>query len=127
MVLQKFLIDRLATPKSLLNAMPELDAGLAQLPAEINLLTVELRGEVNEADIQIFDHAPVLVDFIEDLFQVLRDRLAPILLVPQPGMVHQHASQHRDSVDKTLPFGLGLLVFGFERDSIPYCGLYFGQ
>ena len=65
MVLDKLLIDRFTAAKTLVNAVPELNAGLAQLPAKINLLTVELRGEVDETDIQILHDASVLVDFLE--------------------------------------------------------------
>src|SRR5260370_4852981 len=91
MVLENLLIDGLAATKSLLNAVPESDAGLAQLPAKINLLAVELSGEVDETDIQILHEASVLVDFFERLFQAECERLSAVLLLPQVGMVYPHA------------------------------------
>ena len=119
MVFQKFLIDGLAAAKALVNAVPESDARLAQLPAQVNFLAVELSGEVDQADIQVLYYASILVDFLEQFFQVKRNVLAPLPSLPHFGMIHQHASEHRDAMGKVLPLGLSLLVFGFERDRVP--------
>jgi len=119
MLLQKFLIDGLAAAKALVHAVPESDARLAELPAQINFFAVELSGEVDQADVQVLYYASILVDFLEQFLQVKRNVLALLPLLPHFGMIHQHASEHRDAVRKVLPVGLSLLVFGFERDRVP--------
>jgi len=124
MVLDKLLIDRFAATKTLVNAVPELNAGLAQLPAKIDLLAVELSGEVDETDIQILHDASVLVDFFKRLLQLVCERLAPLFLFPHLGKIHQHASEHGDAVREVLPVVFGLLIFGFERDRIPNRGFH---
>ena len=124
MLLQKFLIDGLAATKAFVHAVPEPDAGLAELPAETNFLAMELRGEVDQADVQVLYYASIIVDFLEQFLQVKRDILAPVPLLPHFGMIHQHASEHRDAVGKVLPPFLSLLVFGFERDRVTNCGLH---
>jgi hypothetical protein len=60
MMLEKLLIDRLTAAKALVNAMPESNALVAQLPAKINFFAVELSGEVDQADVQILDYASEL-------------------------------------------------------------------
>jgi len=127
MVLQKFLIDGLTAAKTLVNAVPEPDAGLAELPAQINFLAMELSGEVYQADVQVLYYASIVMDFLEQFLQVKRNVLAPLPLVSHFGMIHQHASEHRDAVGKVLPLFLSLLVFGFERDRVPNRRLHLGK
>jgi hypothetical protein len=62
MVFEKLLVNRLAAPESLVDAVPELDAALAQLPAEVNFFAVEQRWKIDEPDIEILDHATKLVN-----------------------------------------------------------------
>lgn len=114
MMFQKFLIDGLAAAKALVYAVPESDARLAEFPAQINFFAVELSGEVDQADVQVLYYASIVVDFLEQFLQVQRNVFAPLPLLPHFGMIHQHASEHRDAVGKVLPVGLCLLVFGFE-------------
>jgi hypothetical protein len=127
MVLEKLLIDGLTSPKSFLDAVPELDAGLAQFPAKINLFAVELSGEINEADIQILHQASIPVYFFECRLEGARERLAPALLLAHSSMIHQHASQHRDAMREALPVSLGLLILGFDRYRVPDRRLNFGK
>ena len=124
MVFEKLLIDRLAPSKSLVDTMPEPDAGLPELPAKINLFTVELGGEIDEADVQILDHASVLLDLFEYLLQSGSDQLAVGLLLAQLRMIHQHTTQEGYALSEALPLGLGLLIFGFEGDGVANGGLH---
>ena len=53
MILQEFLIDRLASPEALFGAVPEADLVLAQLPAQAHVAILIARHEVEQADIQV--------------------------------------------------------------------------
>ena len=74
MLLQKFLIDGLAAAKALVHAVPESDARLAELPAQINFFAVELSGEVDQADVQVLYYASILVDFLEQFLHATFSR-----------------------------------------------------
>ena len=69
MLFEKPRINRLAAPESLRYAMPELDAGFTQLPAQVNLLALVQRRKIDQPDIQIFYHATELENFSDGLFQ----------------------------------------------------------
>ena len=126
-MLEKLLIDRLTAAKALVNAMPESNALLAQLPAKINFFAVKLSGEVDQADIQILNYASKLLDSLEHFSEAKRDRIALVFLSAHFGMIHQHASEHRYAAREVLLLGFCLLVFGFERDRVPDRGLHLRQ
>ena len=71
MVIEKLLIDRLTAPKTFLNAVPKVNAGLAELPAQVDFLPVEERGEVDQTDVEIFHQTSVFVNFFDDLLKLL--------------------------------------------------------
>lgn len=50
-------IDRFAPRETFILRVIETDAILAQLPAEINVLVVDARWEIEEPDIEVFHHA----------------------------------------------------------------------
>ena len=53
MVFEKPRVNRLAPAETLVHAMPELNARLAQLPAQVNFLALEERRKVDEPNVQI--------------------------------------------------------------------------
>src|SRR5262249_21216950 len=66
-VIEKVLVDRLAAAEALVDAVPEADAVLAKLPAEVDFDAAEQRGEVDETGVEIFDQAAVLLDSLDQV------------------------------------------------------------
>src|SRR5262245_59160428 len=57
MMIEKIAIDRLASAKTLVLAVPEFDRGLPELPAEADFHTTEECREVDQAGIEVLHHA----------------------------------------------------------------------
>ena len=127
MVREKLLINRFTAAEALMNSMPELNAGLAQLPAQINFLAVELSRKVDQANIEVLHYASIFMDLFQRRLQAKREGFAPVFLFLQFGMIYQHAAQHGDPARKTFPLGFRLLVFGLEQYCIPDRRLNLGK
>src|SRR5579872_3895287 len=113
---EKFLIDRFASAKALLNAMPKPDAALAQLPAQVHFLAVEQRREIDQTDIQILHQASIFLDFFDGFLELAGAGIAPMLAVEQLGVVYYDAALQHDSPLELLALGFRLVVFGLGRD-----------
>ena len=53
MLVEKLPVDGFPPTKSFLNAVPEVDAGFAQLPAKIDFFAAQQRWEIDQTDVQI--------------------------------------------------------------------------
>ncbi len=124
---EKFSIDWFAPAKALLNAMPKLDAALAELPAKINFLAVEERWKIDQADIQILHQTSIFVDFFDGFLELACAGIAPVLAVKQLGVIYHHAALQHDSPLKLLALGFSLLVFGLECDGFANSRLNLGK
>jgi APA family basic amino acid/polyamine antiporter len=58
-------VNGLAAGKAFLRSVPEADAFLAELPAEIHFVAAEQSGEIYQTDVQIFDEAAGFLDFLD--------------------------------------------------------------
>jgi len=121
------MIDWFASAKAFLDAMPKLDAALAELPAKVDFLTVEERREIDQTHIQILHQASIFVDFFDGMLEVPGAGIAPMLAVEQLGVVHHDTALQHDSPLKLLALGLRLLVFGLERDGFANSRLNLGK
>jgi len=127
MVVQEIAIDRLASGKALVDAVPEANARFTHLPAEVNFLATEKGWEVDQSDVEILDDAPVLLNFLDRGFQALPVAV-PLGAVLQNGCaIHYDAPLHGDSLGEGLQGFLGLLVLGLAGDRITDDGFYFGE
>src|SRR6185437_16066610 len=72
--LAKLRVDGLAPGETFVGSVPEPDARLAQLPAEVHLFAAEQRGEVHQPDVEILDDAPELLNAVYRRLQTLGAR-----------------------------------------------------
>src|SRR5260370_40111091 len=64
-LLAKLVIDRLASLKAFLQAMPELDVLLAQLPAQANVASPILRQAIAQSSLQVLNARAGLLHLLE--------------------------------------------------------------
>src|SRR5579863_6181795 len=110
MVFEKTRVYRLAPSKSLIHAVPELDPRFTQLPAKVDFLTLEQRREIDQPHVQIFHHAPELMNFLDGFFQRGRGFFPAVFLLYYLSPIHLHAPGSRQSFGEALPLRLHRLV-----------------
>jgi len=69
MILKEFLVDGFAASEALFGAVPEADLVLAQLPAQTYIAIAITGHEVQQADVEILDHRPSLVDLVQGFLE----------------------------------------------------------
>src|SRR5215831_9789371 len=87
--------DRAPPGEAVALAVPERDLGLAELPAEEHELTVELAGEVDEAERDVLQLGAVALDLAHDRFELLDERAR------LGTMTHQDGARHAARIDAT--------------------------
>src|SRR5260221_6804313 len=127
MLLAEFRVDRLTPGKTFLRAVPKADACLTQLPAEVDFVAAEQSGEIDEPNIQIFNQAAGLLNFLDGGLEALGALVPAQTVLIYGGAVHQHAAQHDHALVDGLKRGLGLFQFGFRRDGFTDALFDFGE
>src|SRR5580658_7809109 len=117
MVFEKSRINRLATPESLVDAVPELDALLTHLPAKVNFFSLEQGREIDEADIQILHQATEFLNSVEGFLERLSSRFPGVLLLHHLAAVHSHTARNGQALREAVPVFLQLFVLGLQRDN----------
>ena len=76
---QEIGINGFATSEAFLGAVPEADAIFAEHPTEVDLVTIEEGGEIEQATVEVFDHTTAGVDRLDLLLELGGGGLTPIL------------------------------------------------
>lgn len=115
----EILVDRFAAAKSFIRAVPVADSGLAQLPAKVDFHAAKQRGEVNQPDIQVLQHAAGLLYLFDGGSQPRRRGFAPLAGFQRLRAVQKHAAHQHHALLVAMDGSLCFAVFRFERDRIP--------
>src|ERR1700733_6302321 len=118
MTIEKHCINRLAPSETFVDAMPESDAGLAQLPAKVNFFALEQSREVDEPGIQLLHQATELMNSLDGLLKSYRSLLPEVLFLCHLDTVHPHTSHNGQPLGEAVPLGFGPLVLGLQRDHL---------
>ena len=126
-VIEKVLIDRLASAETLIDAVPVVDPRLSQFPAEVHFGSAEQSRKVHQADIQILDQAADLLHAFDRIAQSCRSFFAPGLGFHGAIAIDHDAAEHHDALihrlDRTFRFLVdGLRVYGATQQAV-----YFGK
>src|SRR5215471_15369465 len=109
-VIEKVLIDGLASAETLVDAVPIVDPRLSQFPAEVDFGSAEQSGKVDQTDIQILDQATDLLYAFDCIAQSCRSLFAPGLGFHCTFTIDHDPAQHHDALVHRLDRALRLLV-----------------
>lgn len=110
MMSEKILIDRAASAVTVLNIMPEADAGFADFPAEVDFPVAVERGEVDEPHVDILELAAKLLNILDGGFQSPPGSVFARAELEYAFFWGNHAAQKRDAMRDVSEFRLGLFV-----------------
>ena len=127
MLLQKLLVDGFAAPKSLLDTMPEMDAGFAELPAQADVLILETGQEVDQSDIQVFDLRAEVFDLLECFFQCGGAGITACSKGEMAAGIDVRATGGANALRGLFEFPMGALGFGFMKQRVAQGTLDFRQ
>ena len=120
MLLEKGLINRFASAKPVFDSVPEMDAVLAQFPAQVHFLAIQQRGKVKQADVQVFHKAAVFLNAFDGRIQLLCGGIPAALPIEETGPIHHDTALHGNPVLKFLDLGISFLVFGLQCNRVAY-------
>src|SRR5579884_4034054 len=119
MVVQEIPVDRLAPAKALVDAMPEANRVLAELPAKIDLDAAKQGREVDQPDIQVLDDAAGLLHGFHRRLQPRRCGIAALPHRQRALPVHHHAAHHHEPLLQRLEGPARLFQFVLQPDGFP--------
>jgi len=104
--LRDALIDPLAAGKTFAHAVPVSDGFFSQFPAEQNRAAFDFAGEVEQADIEVFDLHADGVDFGERIFDFLHCFLALRFAAGKMDNVKERAAVEKNAMGDGLKFSI---------------------
>src|SRR5260370_15741865 len=103
------LIDGLAARKTFFHPVPLRDAFLSQLPAKQDRAAFDRAGEVQQADIDIFDLHPDGINFRQRIAHTLLSLDALRLATGQGNSIYRSYAVHNDAMVYALHLAFNLL------------------
>src|SRR6476646_2766545 len=118
MVIEKVLVDGLSTPETLIHAVPEFDAALAKLPAQINFHAAEEGREIHQADVEILHQAARLQYRFNTIAQARSRLVAPRPRFQRAFAIYHDAAHHHHALAERADRLFRLLVFALRRQRL---------
>src|ERR1017187_9900594 len=102
MVIEEILVDGFAAAEAFFEAVPEVDAFLAEAPAEQNFGAAVHGGEIDEADAEVLDLAAVGVDLLDGFVQLGRGSVTAVAHFRDFVALHHRSAKHGDPAQGIL-------------------------
>src|ERR1700752_3533231 len=115
---QEFGVDGLAPAKPLVGAVPEMDSGFAQLPAQAHVPILKAGQEIDESDVQILDQRAGRFDLLQSVGERGGTGIPAGAQREMLVWIDVRASRDPNSVRDALQLVLSLLRFGLVKQRV---------
>src|SRR5579864_977620 len=118
MIVNKIVINRLASAKSFLQTVPETDSILAQFPAKAHRLPLVVREKVDQADVDVLDQSAGLLHAIGCVLQRSGAGIAAGAHGEVGAGIDSRTSRHADALGVVFQVFMSFLILGAMKEDV---------